>query len=423
MRRWRIANKLELLAPAGDLEKLIYAVEYGADAVYFGGPVGGLRAGAGNLSVGEIGEGVRYCHSRGKKAYLTLNYYPRQEDERPLADFLEAIADHLPDGFIVSDPGVLDLLKAQIPTLSREGGPEIHLSTQANVTNAAAARFWYRQGVRRLIAARELSLTEIEALRRNLPADMHIEAFVQGAMCIAYSGRCLLSSWMAGRDANRGDCSQPCRWSYALVEEQRPGEYFPIEEDEQGSYVLNSGDLCMLEHLPDLIHAGITSAKIEGRIKSIFYVATVLRAWRQAIDAWQTATAEGREYRCDPAWMTELKKASHRPFTTGFYYGDPGMAGLNSRVGGYVRGCDFLGVVLDYDPVTKLAKVEQRNKMILGDKVEIFGPDPGFATQRIGALYDEEKRPIESAPHPQQQVYIPVETPVQKFYMIRKVTK
>ena len=273
-------KKPELLAPAGDLEKLKIAALYGADAVYFGGELFSLRAGAGNMSLAEMTEGIAFCHAHGVKCYLAMNIYAHNEDIEPLRDYLNKIKDLDLDAFIVSDPGVITMIQEIIPQA------EIHLSTQANMTNYETAKFWHRMGVKRIVLARELTFEEIREIRRQTPETLEFEAFVHGAMCISYSGRCLLSNFMIERDANRGQCAHPCRWKYALVEEQRPGQYYPIEEDERGTYILNSRDLCMIESIPQLVEAGISSLKIEGRMKSVFYVATVVAAYRRAIDAY-----------------------------------------------------------------------------------------------------------------------------------------
>lgn len=402
---------MELLAPAGDLEKLKIAVDYGADAVYFGGEMFSLRAGAGNLSVAEIEEGTEYAHERGVRCYLTLNVFAHNEDIVPLRQYLESIR-HIPvDAFIVSDPGIIEIIKEMIPEA------ELHLSTQANSTNYVTANFWYRQGVKRLVLARELTFGEIKEIRDNIPEDMELEAFVHGAMCISYSGRCLLSNFMIDRDANRGQCAHPCRWKYKLVEEQRPGEYYPVEEDGRGTYILNSKDLCMLEHIPDLADAGIASAKIEGRMKSVFYVAITIGAYRRAIDAYYR---DPENYVYDPAWMEELLKASHREFTTGFYYDKPTNEDQNYQTSAYTRDYSFTGIVRSYDPETHMAVVEQRNKMVLGDEIEIFGPDCDFFTQKLDVLQDEEGQPIDSAPHPQQILRIRMDQPVAEKYILRK---
>ncbi len=404
-------KKLELLAPAGDLEKLKIAVEYGADAVYFGGEMFSLRAGAGNLSIEEIEEGVEFAHSRGAKCHMTLNIFAHNEDIEPLKSYLSKIA-HIPiDAFIVSDPGVITIIKEIIPDAV------LHLSTQANMTNYMTARFWYQMGVRRLVLARELTLGEIREIRANIPEEMELEAFVHGAMCISYSGRCLLSNFMIDRDANRGLCAHPCRWKYKLVEEKRPGEYYPVEEDGRGTYIMNSKDLCMLEHLPDLIDAGICSAKIEGRMKSMFYVATVVSAYRRAIDAYYS---DPEHYEFDRKWYDEMLKASHREFTTGFYYDKPTNDDQNYQTSAYTRDYSFTGKVISYDDETKMAVVEQRNKMSLGDEIEVFGPGRDFFKQKLTVLLDEENMPIESAPHPQQILHIKMEQPVAKDFILRK---
>lgn len=407
-------KKLELLAPAGDLEKLKIAVDYGADAVYFGGEMFSLRAGAGNLTIPEIEEGVAYAHERGVKCHMTFNIFAHNEDIKPLKEYLKAIS-HIPvDAYIVSDPGVISLIKEIIPNA------ELHLSTQANMTNYVTANFWHTQGVKRLVLARELTFDEIKEIKSNIPEDMELESFVHGAMCISYSGRCLLSNFMIDRDANRGQCAHPCRWKYKLVEEQRPGEYYPVEEDSRGTYILNSKDLCMLEHIPDIIQAGISSAKIEGRMKSVFYVATIVSAYRRAIDAYYD---DPDNYQFDSKWMTELKKVSRREFTTGFYYDKPTNEDQNYQTSAYTRDYSFIGMVKSYDPETKMAVVEQRNKMVLGDEIEVFGPGKEFFTQKLEVLLNEEGEPIESAPHPQQILNIKMDQPVAEKYILRKRKK
>lgn len=404
-------EKIELLAPAGDLEKLKTAVDYGADAVYFGGELFSLRAGAGNLSVPEMEEGVRYAHEKGARCYLALNIFAHNEDILPLKAYLIKIKALDIDAFIVSDPGILLMIKDAIPNA------EIHISTQANMTNYKTAQFWQQQGVKRIVLARELTFEEIIELRKELLAEMELEAFVQGAMCISYSGRCLLSNFMIERDANRGQCAHPCRWKYALVEEQRPGEYYPVEEDERGTYILNSRDLCMIDHIPELVQAGIASAKIEGRMKSSFYVATVVSAYRKAIDAYYE---DPEHYVFREAWMEELKKVSHREFTTGFYFNQPTNKDQNYQTSAYTRDYSFIGIVKSYDPVTKMAVVEQRNKMTVGEEIEVFGPYTDFFAQTLEVLLDEEGNPIESAPHPQQILRIKMEHPVSENFMLRK---
>lgn len=404
-------NKIELLAPAGDLEKLKIAVEYGADAVYFGGEMFSLRAGAGNLTVAEIEEGVEYAHARGAKCHMAMNIFAHNEDIEPLRKYLESIR-HIPiDAFIVSDPGVITVLKEVIPE------SQLHISTQANMTNYVTANFWYNMGVKRLVLARELTLGEIHEIRQKIPEDMELESFVHGAMCISYSGRCLLSNYMIDRDANRGMCAHPCRWKYKLVEEKRPGEYYPVEEDNRGTYIMNSKDLCMLEHLPDLIDAGVSSFKIEGRMKSVFYVATVVSAYRKAIDSYM---ADPENYSFDYSWYNEMLKASHREFTTGFYYDKPTNEDQNYQTSAYTREYSFTGKVLSYDTDSSIAVVEQRNKMNLGDTIEVFGPDIDYFEQKLTVLLDEDDNPIESAPHPQQILHIKMNKPVKPNYILRK---
>lgn len=405
-------NKIELLAPAGDLDKLKTALIYGADAVYFGGEMFSLRSGAGNLTIDEIKEGVEFAHNMGKRAYLTTNIFAHNEDVKPFLEYLENIKDIPIDAFIISDPGVLAMVKSVIP------GAELHLSTQANMTNYMTAKFWGNQGVERLVLARELSFDEIGEIRREIGESMELEAFVHGAMCISYSGRCLLSNFMIERDANRGECAHPCRWKYKLVEEKRPGEYYPVEEDERGTYIMNSKDLCMLEYIPEIIKSGITSLKIEGRMKSKFYVATVVRAYRKAIDAYLD---DPDNYVFDHNWMEELKKASNREFTTGFYFGTPTNEDQNYKTSAYSREYTFLGVVKGYDESTGTALVEQRNKINIGDEIEVFGPEIEFHKMIVKEMYDAEtKEPLSSAPHPQQMIEIPMEFPVKDEYLLRR---
>lgn len=405
-------KKIELLAPAGDLEKLKIAVTYGADAVYFGGELFSLRAGAGNLSVDEIKEGVAFAHNHNAKAYMALNIFAHNEDIDPLTEYLNRIKDIPIDAFIVSDPGIVALITEIIPNA------EIHLSTQANMTNYVTAKFWAKQGVKRIVLARELTFNEIKELREKMPEDVEIEAFVHGAMCISYSGRCLLSNFMIERDANRGMCAHPCRWKYSLVEEKRPGEYYPIEEDERGTYILNSRDLCMIEYIPELINAGIASAKIEGRMKSIFYVATIVSAYRKAIDAYY---ADPDNYKFDPEWLKELKKVSHREFTTGFYFDKPTNKDQNYQTSAYTRDYYFTGLVKEYDAETGYAVVEQRNKMDIGDEIEVFGPYTDHFVQTLTEMYDlETGEPVTSAPHPQQMLRIKMDKPVSQDFMLRK---
>ena len=404
-------HKIELLAPAGDMEKLKTAVRFGADAVYFGGELFSLRAGAGNLSIDEIAEAMDWLHANGAKGYQTINIYAHNGDIQPLREYLGKIRDIPIDAFLVSDPGIMLLIKELIP------GAEIHLSTQANTTNYLTAGFWASHGVKRIVCAREMSLEEIRKMRDELPDDIEIEAFVHGAMCISYSGRCLLSNFMTGRDANQGACTHPCRWKYSLVEEQRPGEYFPIEEDGRGSYILNSRDLCMIDKIPDLAEAGVYSLKIEGRMKSMYYVATVVSAYRAAIDEYLADTAN---YKFDPAHFDDLCKASHREFTHGFYYNKPTDKDQNYLTSDYTRDYSFVGLARETDPVSGLTTVEQRNKFSIGDVIEVFGPYTPFYEETITEMYDEEGTPIESAPHPQQILKNRFNRPPEEGFILRK---
>lgn len=401
---------IELLAPAGDMEKLKTAVYYGADAVYFGGEMFSLRAGAGNLSVPEIREAMEFFHARGARGYMTINIYPHNEHLNLLRNYLMEIKDIPVDAFLVSDPGVMTILKEIIPDA------EIHLSTQANTTNYMTARFWASMGVKRIVTAREMSLKEIREMRDQLPDEVEIESFVHGAMCISYSGRCLMSNFMTGRDANMGACTHPCRWKYSIVEEKRPGEYYPIEEDSHGSYIMNSRDLCMLDGIPDLAAAGVSSLKIEGRMKSAYYVATVVSAYRTALDHY---LADPDNYQYDPAWFTELCKASHREFTHGFYYNKPSAEDQNYQSSDYIREYSFVGMVKGVEPETGFALVEQRNKFSIGDEIEIFGPGVPFTKEVITEMYNQEGEPVESAPHPQQIIKLKLSTPVKENYILR----
>ncbi|NLW22370.1 MAG: U32 family peptidase [Tissierellia bacterium] len=404
-------KKPELLAPAGDLEKLKMAIIYGADAVYLAGERFGLRTASKNFSIEEIEEGVNFAHSRGKKVYVTMNIVPHNEDLIGIEDYVKKLYDIKVDAVIVSDPGIFSIIRRTVPDMP------IHLSTQASVTNYETIMFWYNHGIKRIVLARELSLKEIEEIIKRIPEDMEIETFVHGAMCISYSGRCLLSNYMVGRDANRGDCAHPCRWKYHLVEEKRPGEYFPVFEDDKGTFILNSKDLCMIEHIPQLVNAGIRSFKIEGRVKSAYYVATVVRSYRMAINEY---FKDPHNYSFKKEWMDEIKKASHRDFTTGFYFGKPTEEDQVYGSSSYIRGYDFVGLVLDYDEKTGLATIEQRNRMFIGDEIEVFGPNKVHFTQRIENMWDEEGNEIDVAPHPQQIIKIKMDRPVEAWDILRK---
>ena len=351
----------ELLAPAGNLEKLQTALRFGADAVYCGIEQFSLRALAGNLTLDELSEACKVAHAVDKRLYLTLNVYLRPGEETSARKLLQELIDVPVDAYIISDPGMLKLIRDIDPSR------ELHLSTQANTTSGLAAQFWQQQGVKRLNLARELSLREIAEVRKS--SDIELEAFVHGAMCMAYSGRCLLSAELSGRSANSGACSHPCRWKYSLQEETRPGEFFPVEEDERGTYIMNSRDLCLIEHLPELVDAGVNSLKIEGRMKSLFYVAVVVRAYRAALDAWQQSP---ENFRFDPLWKRELEAVSHRPYGTGFLFaGDDNF--VHAENSSYVRDCDFVGIVRECAEDGQWV-VEGRNRFQAGDTLELLGP-------------------------------------------------
>lgn len=407
----KATGKAELLAPAGNLEKLKMAILYGADAVYLGGEEFGLRANAGNFSPEELKKGVEFAHSRGKKVYLTMNIIPHNEDFDGMPEYIRKVREAGVDAVIFSDPGVLDVLKQEAP------GIELHLSTQANNTNWRSAAFWYRQGVKRVILARELSLDEIKEIRQNTPRDLELEMFVHGAMCISYSGRCLLSNYMAQRDSNRGLCAHPCRWKYHLMEEQRPGEYYPVFENERGTYIFNSKDLNLIEYLPDIIESGVTSLKIEGRIKSSYYVATVVKVYREALDAYY---ADPVHYEFDERWLEEISKASHREYTTGFFTGKPSGKEQNYKTSSYIRNYDFVGLVTAYDSASGIATIEQRNRFHAGDELEVVSPRGPFWVQKAGGMKNEDGEDIEVAPHPQMTVYMPMDRPVEPFTMLRR---
>ena len=399
-------KKPELLAPAGDFEKLQMAIAYGADAVYIGGKQFSLRANAKNFDLAELGEAITYAHSKNTKVYVSVNIFANNRDFAGLKDYLLALKDMGADGVIVADMGVFDIAR-QID------GLDIHISTQANVTNYQSALLYKQLGARRVILARELSIEEITEINRRV-APFETEVFIHGAMCVSYSGRCLLSNYMTGRDANKGDCAQPCRWNYHLVEEKRPGEYIPVYEDERGTYIMNSKDLCMISHIPELVAAGVSSFKIEGRMKTSYYVAAVTRVYREAIDDYFTCEslyASKKDY-----YLTELEKTSHRDFFTGFYMGRPEKGQhLTDKL--YGNAQDFLGVVVGYDAEKQLALVEQRNKFAVGDDVEFL--KAGF-TQTLVDMYAKDGAQINSAPHPQQMVYIRTTQPVERFDILRR---
>jgi U32 family peptidase len=405
-------NNIELLAPAGNLDKLKMAIIYGADAVYLGGPSFGLRAGAGNFNFEQMKEGIDFAHSRGAKVYVTVNIIAHNRDLIGLEEYLRKIEEVGADAIIVADPGIFAIAKEVVPQMP------IHISTQANNTNWAGAKFWYEQGAERVVMARELSLEEIGEIKAKVPVEL--EAFVHGAMCISYSGRCLLSNYMANRSANLGECAHPCRWKYYLVEETRPGEYYPIEEDERGTYIYNSKDLCMIDHIPELIKAGITSFKIEGRMKSVYYVATIVNAYRRALDKYQ---ANQENYQIDEQWKQEMGKVSHRDYTTGFYFNKPTHEDQSYASSAYLRSYDFVGLVKEYDEVNNLVVLEQRNKILQGDLLEYAGPAGDIFEAEIIEMYDDKGNPITEAPHPQQVIKYKLDRMVVPFTMVRRKVK
>ena len=408
-------KKPELLAPAGDLEKLKIAVLYGADAVYIGGEAYGLRAKAKNFDIPTMKEGIEFAHSHGAKVYVTANIFAHNNDFNGMDEYFKTIYEIGADAVLVSDPGVYMTLKNAAPDM------ELHISTQANNTNYKTAQFWYNLGAKRIVGARELSLTEIKEMREKIPEDMEIETFVHGAMCISYSGRCLLSNYLSGRDANKGACSHPCRWKYYLMEETRPGEYMPVEENERGTYIFNSKDLCMLNHIPELVKAGISSLKIEGRMKTPYYVGTIVKAYRQAIDDY-FKDPEYYKSRID-YYMSEVSKASHRDFTTGFYFGKPGHDDQVYTNNSYIRDYDFIGIVLEDRNDDGYAVVMQRNKFEVGDKIEILPVKGDSMEMTVESMTDEDGVPVMSAPHPEQILRLKTDLPLKKYDMLRKASK
>lgn len=394
-------KKPELLIPASSLEVLKTAVIFGADAVYIGGEAFGLRAKAKNFSPEEMAEGIAFAHEHGVRVHVTANILAHNYDLEGARAYFHELRELKPDALIIADPGMFTLAKEICPEI------DIHISTQANNTNYMTYQFWYRQGAKRVVSARELSLQEIAEIRRNIPDDLEIESFIHGAMCISYSGRCLLSSYFTGRDANHGACTHPCRWKYAVVEEKRPGEYLPVYENERGTYIFNSKDLCMIEHIPEMIEAGIDSFKIEGRMKTALYVATVARTYRKAIDDYLESE---EKYRANMDWYrAEIAKCTYRQFTTGFYFGRPDENTQIYDNNTYVNEYIYLGIVGELrqgpgDEIGICARIEQRNKFCVGDKIEIMKPDGSNVPVKVLAMYDEEGNPVESCPHSKQVI-------------------
>ena len=404
-------QNIELLAPAGDLERLKTAFVYGADAVYIGGEIFGMRSAAKNFNKEDMAEGVRFAHERGKRVFVTVNIIPRNEEFEQLEAYLKELDEIGVDAVIVSDPGVFSVIKRVIPNM------EIHISTQASTSNSIASGFWYNQGAKRVVMARELSFKEIKEIRDNNPADMDIEAFIHGAMCMSYSGKCVISNYTTGRDANRGACAQSCRWKYTLVEEQNNGEYKKVLDDVDAEFFFNTKDMCMIEYIPEIIESGINSFKIEGRMKTAYYVATTVRAYRMAIDEY---LKDPENWKFNPMWLKELKKGSHRHFSTGFFLDKTSTKDQNYESASYVRNYDFIGVVRGHDEKTGLPIVEQRNRMFVGDKIEIIGPGKETVHATILEMYNEEGESIESAPHAKQIVKMKLDVEVEEYYMLRK---
>lgn len=398
----------ELLAPAGTMEKLQIAFLYGADAAYLGGTQFGLRAFGGNFTQEEIRAAVQLAHGLGKKIYVTVNVFPHNDDLVSLPDYLRFLLEAEADAVLVADLGVFMLARETAP------GLPLHISTQANNVNWRTVQAWQELGAERVVLARELSREEIREIRSH--TDVELELFVHGAMCISYSGRCLLSSYFTGRDGNRGACAQSCRWRYALVEQARPGEYYPVAEDERGTYIMNSKDLCLLPYLDDVLACGVDSLKIEGRMKSVHYVASVVKAYRTAVDS----CLSGAPYSVQPDWMEELKKVSHRAYTAGFFFGKTTEKDQIYDSSSYEQSSDFIGLVHSYDDTTKLAVVEQRNHMRLGQEIELFQPAGASFRQELTEMWDAEGQPIAAAPHPQQMVCIRMTQPVEPYSILRR---
>lgn len=400
----------ELLIPAGSLEVLKTAVIFGADAVYIGGEAFGLRAKAKNFSREDMAEGIRFAHAHGAKVHVTANILAHNDDLAGAEEYFKELKELKPDALIVADPGMFMLAKEICPEI------ELHVSTQANNTNYETFKFWHAQGAKRVVTARELSLAEIKEIRKRIPADLEVESFIHGAMCISYSGRCLLSNYFTGRDANQGACTHPCRWKYSVVEEKRPGEYLPVYENERGTYIFNSKDLCMIEHIPEMIQAGIDSFKIEGRMKTALYVATVARTYRKAIDDYLESE---EKYRGNMEWYrAEISKCTYRQFTTGFYFGRPDENTQIYDTNTYVNEYIYLGTVEEIDEKGR-ARIEQRNKFRVGDGIEIMKPDGSNEQVKVLSLTTEDGEAVDSAPHPKQVLYAELTGRAEKYDILR----
>ena len=404
-------RNIELLVPASSLEVLKVAVIFGADAVYIGGEVYGLRAKAKNFSKDDMAEGIAFAHAHGVKVYVTANILAHNGDLPGVRRYFEELKELKPDALIIADPAVF--------TIAREVCPEIdvHISTQANNTNYGTYNFWHGLGATRVVSARELSLKEIKEIRQNIPDDLEIETFIHGAMCISYSGRCLLSNYFTGRDANRGACTHPCRWKYAVVEEQRPGEYLPVYENERGTYIFNSKDLCMIEHIPELIDAGIDSFKIEGRMKTALYVATVARTYRKAIDDYLESE---EKYHANMPWYQEqISNCTYRQFTTGFFFGKPSEEAQIYDSNTYIKEYTYLGIVGECN-AEGLYEIEQRNKFSVGETIEIMKPNGDNIEVVVRRIVNEDGEDMPSAPHPKQKLWIDLGQPLDQFDILRR---
>lgn len=401
----------ELLIPAGSLDVLKTAVIYGADAVYIGGEAFGLRAKAKNFTKEEIKEGIGFAHEHGVKVYITANILAHNDDLPGVEEYFMELKEAEPDALIISDPGVFAIAKRILPDM------ELHISTQANNTNYGTYLFWHQLGAKRVVSARELSLKEIKEIREKIPEDMEIESFIHGAMCISYSGRCLLSNFMTGRDANQGACTHPCRWKYSVVEEKRPGEYMPVYENERGTYIFNSRDLCMIGHIPEMIDAGIDSFKIEGRMKTALYVATVARTYRKAIDDYKK---DPEIYKDNMEWYkSEIGKCTYREFTTGFYFGKPDSAAQIYDNNTYVKNYTYLGTVEMVDG-RGFARIGQKNKFSVGEIIEVMKPDGRNLEVTVRGIYDEDGNARESAPHPLEVLYVDLGAEMKPYDILRR---
>ena len=407
-------KKPELLVPASSLEVLKVAVIFGADAVYIGGEMFGLRAKARNFSMEDMERGIQFAHEHGVKVYVTANILAHNYDLEGIREYFAELKRLNPDALIISDPGVFTIARELLPEM------ELHISTQANNTNYETFRFWHKLGAKRVVSARELSLQEISEIREKIPGDMEIETFIHGAMCISYSGRCLLSNYFTGRDANQGACTHPCRWKYAVVEETRPGEYLPVYENERGTYIFNSKDLCMIEYIPELVEAGIDSFKIEGRMKTALYVASAARTYRKAIDDYIISE---ETYRKHMPWYTgQISNCTFRHFTTGFFFGKPNEQTQIYDSNTYTKEYTYLGIVGESNQ-DGLYRIEQRNKFSVGEQIEVMKPNGDNIPVTVKSIQDEEGNEMESAPHPRQVLYIDLGQPLAEFDILRRQEK